>query len=620
MHLVSGLPEANEYKKVSLVSVTWASLTLMTAVLPGFVSSGADVWANGPTLIINELPILTIRGKATAISEKEQAAYFVKSLSTYKSGEKVTTAFGNGVGRIFLGGRSVFTITKAEAQAQLSTIESVTELWAGRISKALASPPLNIPKEGFVVAKGRPITIPLTGSEARLATISQEPAGRAKIERKIGEVVVTPNDLGKVKLNISGSTAVKTLTVNALAAACEFPNRIVLQVMGQPANETTVLSTLRTAIYTRLDAPLGATITANFPNVKPIAPGERIVFPIKVTVDALERASVTGTVNVVIENKGGGRSFEDELWYSNEPENIFETGQIYWGKFRSGSPVRLLAHHYSRSQQPLIIQYAIVNRGNVPASMVAIIGDTQPVKNPTLAGYQAGNLFFQNWLSHNAEVLSLPPNSAVPIITRVMNPGETISALASLHLLGVGESDVVLVANAINMSEISPYWLPGRNFAQPWQFARAIPITDFHFPVIGQPKHTYPNPLRQESFEYQAGGRFAFIRIGEKAIAGTEDQQRLLGNFGVQYLIEGTVSNPKATKQKVKIEFEASAGYSGAIFLVNGKYIDARLLQSKEQRSLWEQTLEPGQSEIIRIETIPLSGAHYPATITVSPG
>ncbi|MEZ5164170.1 MAG: hypothetical protein R2688_10595 [Fimbriimonadaceae bacterium] len=342
--------------------------------------------------------------------------------------------------------------------------------------------------------------------------------------------------------------------------------------------------------------------------------------PIKVAVDAPDRLSVSGTVNVIIENKGGGRTFEDELWYSNEPENIFEPGQLYWGKFRSGSPVRLLAHHFSRSAQPLIIQYAVINRGGEPASMVAIMGDAQPEKNPTLAGYQAGNVFFQNWLSHNAEVLEIPGNSAVPIISRVMNPGETISALASLHLLGLGDSDVILVANAISLSDMSPYWLPGRNFARPWQFARAIPITDFHFPTQGQPKHTYPNPLRQESFEYEAGGRFAFIRIGEKAIAGTEDQQKLLGNFGVQYLIEGTVSNPKPTKQKVKIEFEASAGYSGAIFLVNGEYIDARLLQTKEQRRLWERTLEPGQTENIRIETIPLSGAHYPATITVSPG
>ena len=227
-------------------------------------------------------------------------------------------------------------------------------------------------------------------------------------------------------------------------------------------------------------------------------------------------------------------------------------------------------------------------------------------------------MFFKNWLGRSAEVVSIPAGTAVPLMVRRMAPIETMSGLASLELLAPGAENVKVVGFVDWASDSSDYWRASEKYPNPWQSIRPKALGSVQFNLQGARKDVFVGPHKKVEFDYQHGGRFAFIRIGQDAIQAADGGSPLLGNFGAHYLIEGQIGNPTQEDQKVEIVFEASAGYSGAVFLVNGRYVNA-LLQTKQTITLLEETLRPGQTRSVRIETIPLSGAHYPATITVRP-
>jgi hypothetical protein len=52
---------------------------------------------------------------------------------------------------------------------------------------------------------------------------------------------------------------------------------------------------------------------------------------------------------------------------------------------------------------------------------------------------------------------------------------------------------------------------------------------------------------------------------------------------------------------------------------VNGEYVRIPLLQPKEERIFRTVRLQPGQTQTLNITTMPLSGASYPATISIRP-
>jgi hypothetical protein len=69
----------------------------------------------------------------------------------------------------------------------------------------------------------------------------------------------------------------------------------------------------------------------------------------------------------------------------------------------------------------------------------------------------------------------------------------------------------------------------------------------------------------------------------------------------------------------VDVVFEASAGYSGALFIVNGDYRVTPLLQPKDEAVIGKFHLAPGALQKFVITTMPVSGGSYPVTITIRP-
>ena len=132
-------------------------------------------------------------------------------------------------------------------------------------------------------------------------------------------------------------------------------------------------------------------------------------------------------------------------------------------------------------------------------------------------------------------------------------------------------------------------------------------------------QHVFPSPYRDEAVAYRVGDRFGVCRLGQKPLSSQDDQQRLDGNFGVIYRIRASISNPTALPTDVEVMFEASAGYSGGLFIVNGDFVSTPILQPKDETRIGKFHLSPGAKQSFLITTLPLSGGSYPATITLRP-
>ncbi|MFM9873034.1 MAG: hypothetical protein ACKVQS_06160 [Fimbriimonadaceae bacterium] len=576
----------------------------------------ADVLPNGKTLVINGIDALTIKTSAGGYAPEERVAVIAKALAGFKRGQTVRVVADPGM-RVALQDATVVTITVAEAKAQGRTPDELAEDWSKSINKALYVPALAILDSQLDLIFGKSQSVRIVGAMARKAEIRVEPAGAVEVTRRGFDLVVMPVELGEGQIQLFVGDLSYSIPFIVMAYAANLPQTLTVEVTGNPASKELVIEAIRGAMSTKLEAFGNAAVRFSIPGIDSVLPGESKVIQVATKVDSAGFAPSSGWVSVVVKNLGGGRIFEDSLWYSNEPENVKGTGQLYYARLTTDSPDRLLWHHCNKTRNPMVIQYVLVNRSDKDARIWIVDGDPVPNLDPTKAGFEAGKAFFANWMNYQGSIVVIPARSVVPIVMRRLMPEETTSGLASMRLMPGGSDDVVLVANALWPNEVAGEWQPQGMDAKPWLVRRAMGFERFSLPVVGKEKHIYESPAKQLGFMYQVGGKLGFVRIGQESIKSKIGGEPLSGNFGVHYIIEGRVENPTDKERVVEVVFEASAGYSGALFSVNGKVLPGKMLQTKETMTLYEVKLAPGQAEDIRIETMPLSGAHYPATITV---
>lgn len=580
------------------------------------VAPDADILQSGKTLVINGIDALTIKTSAGGLAPEERVAVIAKALVGFKRGQTVRVVADPGL-RVALQDSTVVTITVAEAKAQGKTPDALAEDWTKSINKALYVPQLVVLDNQLNLIYGKSQSVRVIGSMARSAEVRVEPAGSVEVTRNGFDLVVKPVEMGEGQIQLIVGDISYSIPFTVMAYAANLPQTLTVEVTGNPASKELVTEAIRGAMSTMLVANGSASVRFNLPSIGSVAPGQSRVVQVSASIESVGFAPSNGLVNVVVRNLGGGRIFEDSLWYSNEPENLKGTGQLFFARLTTDSPNRMLWHHCNKTRNPMVVQYALVNRSGVDARVWIVDGDPAPNLDPTKAGFEAGKAFFANWINYQGSIVLVPARSVVPIVMRRLMPEETTSGLASMRLMPGGSDDVAMVANALWPNEVAGEWQPQGMDAKPWLVRRAMSFERFSLPVVGKEKHIYEAPAKQVGFLYQVGGKLGFVRIGQESIKSKIGGEPLGGNFGVHYVIDGRIENPTDKERVVEVVFEASAGYSGALFSVNGKVLPGRMLQTKETMSLYEVRLRPGQAEEIRIETMPLSGAHYPATITV---
>jgi len=568
----------------------------------------------GGTLYINETPVLTLRS-ASGGSPSAKAAALASRLQGVSDGAAVSVSHVKRAYSVHIGPTAV-TIKKAEAKAHGLSPATLAYRWAASIKSALNLPALKLGSKNVVVPVGGVASVSLVGKEAKDAILSRQ-GDSVSLTRKIGSIQFKGTKLGTTEFSIAGKSSLETVVVRVLPYAVEFPQTVTAHVTGVPASKEVVRGAIRTALNSSLRTVPAAWLVFDTPKATALQTNQSRTYHVVVKASAANAIPSKGVVTVNVRNEGIHATRESELWYCNFPENIKKPGLLFASPLVREKAARFLFHHMNVSSGPLIVEAQAVNPSALPASIMVIPGAAEPDRNPVLVGARAADQFLRNWLFSSGEIVTIPARSTVPITVRRLATQETTSGLFYLRLLSGGPDSIFVRADARTPETAVFQWEPFRKTAAPWQVARPKAISEAEASMPQAAEHVFPNPFKNETVAYEVGSKHGFVRIGQKPIEREDQLMKLDGNFGVVYNIKASMKNPLTSPAKVEIVFEASAGYSGGLFVVNGRILRSPLLQSKGEYKLWEGVLAPGAEQSCSILTVPLSGSSYPATITV---
>jgi hypothetical protein len=441
----------------------------------------------------------------------------------------------------------------------------------------------------------------------------------AVARRNGNSVAITAVGIGQTNVMVSAGGVVQTIAVEVRPFAASFPQSFTAMVSGHPATVDTVQGAIEGAIRTRFEAVPLAELTIATVQVQPLQAGESRSFTVRISASAPDCLPQEGQVTVTVRNQAIRNQPETVLWYCNDPEKVFNPGPLFSARLLTDQPARLLYHHMNAGRNVMFIKVQAVNASDQPARVLLIPGDGRPDRNPVLVGLVAADQFVRNWVRFSGEILEIPPRSALPISIRRVHPGQTMSGLAYLRLLEGGPADLTIRTDALPPFTTDGRWSAALASATPWREVGMRRLSEYEPAPASPTEHVYPNPFRDEEFNYEVGGRYGFLRIGQRPIPRKYEGKPLDGNFGVVYNIRANAVNPTDVPVEVEVVFEASAGYSGALFFVNGEYKRTPLLQPKAEHQIARFRLAPSESRSLRITTVPLSGSSYPATLTMRP-
>lgn len=582
-------------------------------------SYASAVKSEGGSLYVYGVRVLTLRGTVGSLTPKSRAAILAANIDkTGKTGDvkvkKVAKDF-----QILVDGRLVLTVTRPEAKLNSSTPETLANQWASNIRKALLTPPLKIDVQSLRVPLGANRVILASGTQFAQAKIEASNPNILKVGRVGNGIAYKAIGFGRTNVTVTAGSNVKVIPFAVMPMGANLPQNLVAIVSGNPASVDTVEGAIESALRTQLGADPKAILKIEFPQATQVMPGESRRYTAQVRAVGSEVLPAEGPVFVTVKNMALGRKPESELWYCNEPENLKKPGLLFVAPLRPETPSRMLYHHINMMPNALVVMVEAINDSDQVARLMVIPGDSKPDKNPVLAGVQAADQFMKGWAMSSGEVIEIPAKSRLPIAMRRIAQGQTMSGLCYLRLLDEGPDQVTIRTEARPPFPMDAKWVAASQSGTPWRHVGAQRMNNLDRDPILPSIHIYPNPYKEENGTYQVGGKYAFFRIGERPIARADKLDKLSGNFGVTYTIKALVENPTAVASDVEVVFEASAGYSGALFYVNGQYIKTPLLQPKTEAQIARFTVEPGASKNLSIITVPLSGSSYPATLTIRP-
>ncbi|HWD37673.1 MAG TPA: hypothetical protein VG944_02410 [Fimbriimonas sp.] len=491
-------------------------------------------------------------------------------------------------------------------------------LWCLSGTAAAQEQALKVSDNFARIAIGGTQTIRVTGvslpevkaasSNPSIATVSRIPAGFEIKAVAVGHAIVS----------ITKGVEMENVDVMVRPYAAAFPQTFTATVTGSPATPATVKRAINTVLNNKVKAAMNAHWTFNTPDCNPLPSGTSSEYSIHVWASAPDTFPSAGQVKVIVKNDALQKQPDDALWYSNNPETVRQAGSLFSASLKKGAGARVLYHHVNGTSDDVYVRVEAINESDAPAKVRIIPGDSKPEKDPVRAGVNAAEQFISNWLSGSGQVLTIPPQSVLPISLRRLEPGETGSGLCSLRLLD-GPSDLLVRVDAFPPLRLDDRWENVLYNSAAWEEVGTHPINDFDRAPCEANDHIYPNPYATETVTYEVGGRQGVCRIGQKPIAQLDAAGALDGNFGVLYTIDGSITNPTSTPADVELVFEASAGYSGGLFVINGNTIKTKVLAPKGKLRLATFHLAAGAVQSLKITTIPLSGSSYPATLTIRP-
>ncbi len=469
-----------------------------------------------------------------------------------------------------------------EAQAQGMSSETLARLWASAIARLLGQAPLTLSDSGLTVPFGETRTVTVTGAVPPLSVAVQDSDGH--ITQSVwtpGRRVLTVRGAmpGRGSVVVSGEGASVSLPVVVMKYAARVLPAVTVTVTGTPSAPTDLVTQ---AVYGGLaravDAEPGAQLRlVTVPQIKgPLTVGGQVTVHVPLHITGPDLLPVEAGAEVTVVNQDLVQRPATALFYSNNPEQVKHGQALFAGRLQPFKPVRLDYHHQNESGAMLVFHAELINGSDAPASVQIISGLSLPGADTVQVGRRAGAAFLKAMDGNQGLVLQVPPHARVPVVTQRFAAGLTVSGIVQMQQIN-GPADAVTLRIAADDDQSALASPVGRVLLaalgggggapplpdMPTDYGQAVPLPPASATIFAAPQITV-------SANYAVGGRWAYVRIGhtDSLLDGT-GKLKLFGNYGADYEVSLTLSNPTAVPRIVGLFFAPEAGSAAGVFRVD---------------------------------------------------
>lgn len=585
------------------------------------------------TIMINDEPAVTLKTISGGHGPEVRSQMVVDRLQTLVAnglapGEIAAQRVSGRTWAITARHENLLLVTPQEAAAHHSGSASLARSWAAGIRRLLSEPALTFSPSSLTIPYGETRTVHVGGA-ALASDITAQDAdphiSQAKFDPATRTLTVQGVATGRDTVGLLAGAAASALPVVVMKYAAQVSSSVTITVTGSPAvPDSLVGQAVYTGLAEAIDAEPGAQVhLGDTPKPTAVSVGghETISIPLHIAGDGL--LPVETSVAITVQNSPINLAPATALFYSNNPEQVKQGQTLFSGRLQPQRPVRLDYHHQNMSGSPLIFHADLINDGSTPASVHVISGLALPGADTVQVGRRAGASFLTALDSDTGLVLDIPPHARVPLVTQRFATGLTVSGIVQLQQIA-GPADTVSLevsADGDQAALVSPVGrvilaaLPDSRSAsplpdQPSDYGNGVPLPPASPFVFGTPQITLTGA-------YAVGGKWAYVRIGHReALKDATGKFTLWGNYGADYEIDLTLTNPTTQSKPIAILFAPEAGLAAGVFRVDGGAIqEFDPTPPPKELQIAKYTLAPGETRKVHIETIPLNGSSYPASI-----
>lgn len=526
----------------------------------------------------------------------------------------------------------VLLVPPDEAAAHGVSSEALARSWADALRRLLAEPGLSVSSSGLTIPLGESRTFRVGGAALASDVTAQDGDGRVtqtRFDPARRSVTVRALATGRAAVSVQAAGAVVSVPVVVMKYAARILPDVTVSVTGEPqAPADVVAQALYAGLSRAVNAEPNAELRLSSTPVadRPLASERFVTFKVPMRVAGPDLLPVETTASITVVNRPVPPLPATVLFYSNNPEQLKrEQPVLFLGRLQPYKPVRLDYHHQNMSGGTLVFHADLINESGGPAAVQVISGISLPAQDTIQVGRRAGASFLKALNGNIGMVLQVPPHTRVPIVVQRLPSGLTVSGIVQMHQIN-GAAGSVSIQVAADSDQGRLGTPVGRVILAAMSGSRAAsPLpdepTDYGngtpFPALSP--YVFSAPQINLSAAYSVGGAWAFVRIGHKeALRDGTGKFVLAGNYGADYEIGLTLSNPTALPKPVGVFFAPEAGLAAGVFRIDDGPIqefDPIALPTEPQLARF--TLAPGETRKVKLQTIPLNGSFYPATIVV---
>ncbi len=577
---------------------------------------GAGFRAEGATVHINEMSVFTLKIPLNGKTPSQRAEAIVNSISTGELRLPLRITISGKDLWLKSGEMSIVRVTPAEAKANGTSSEKLMAEWKSKVEIAMNLPPIVFPVERFSVVENSSGLVRIIGNEALLITPKSSRKDIFEVEIASGGIKIKGIKPGQGVLEVESPSGIFTFPIEITAKPTLSQSRFSTSVSGTPATIEMVDRAVRDIVSESLVTTAGTSVSFLSINSSAIMQKESKEIKAKIRLLAPGYAPYDFDIVILVKNVGYKIPKEKEFWYSNKPETFRQSGTLFNSSLKMGTPVRMLYHHRNGTNAASILRVIAYNTSPVPAKIAVLMGDGQPDQDPVKTGTDAGEMYFRNMLAGTYEIIEIPAMCKVPLSARNLEENQCMSGLITMNLMEGSADGLVIRAESLPTINQTVNWDNKVDAATSTR--KYVPKRIEQMPNPMPPSlYVYQSPYRDLNVEYTAGSKKSgVVRVGQTPIASIEGTDLLEGNYGVTYNVVAKLENSLSIAQNVQVAFEASAGYLGCVFIIEGEIVRPTILQTKEERIIATVKLAPNQRKSYSILTMPLGGSSYPATMT----